>query len=94
MSYLPRPGDPRPTFSELNVSEQVELILSDEETVETHQTTVNDFLVSLRDDPKHVAIIRSVKTDAQLRQPNNDFVYLTTIHYALIGTTELPFLPS
>lgn len=94
MAYKVRPGDPRPVNSELFVSEQVELIFSDEVQAPLHQTAVNDFLISLREDENHVCIIRSVKTEMSSRQPNDDFVYLTAIYYTLIGTTDLPYLPS
>lgn len=94
MTYKIRPKDTRPVNGDLFVSEQVELIFSDEVQAPFHQTAVNDFLITLRDDENHVAIIRSVQTEMSSRQPNDDFVYLTTIHYALIGTTDLPFLPS
>lgn len=92
MTYKILPGDPRPTFGESNVSEQVEYVFNLDDPIATHQTAVNDFLITLREDTNHIAVIRSVRTETKIGVPATKLLFVTTIHYALIGTDDPPFI--
>jgi hypothetical protein len=87
------PNDPRPTVGDQFVSEQVELIFIMNGDVADHQTDINDFLITLREDIEHVAVIREIKTQVISTAGPISITALTEIHYALYGSKDLPYLP-
>lgn len=93
MTYLIRPGDPRPNTQDQFLSEQVEMVFADGITPVQHESDVNDFLISLREDINHTASIRSIDLQIEDIKGNGKLTGITTIHYLLIGTEDLPYLP-
>lgn len=90
---LPKPSDPRPNSGDLLLSDQVELIVADNDQPSNHEADINAFLTSLRDDVNHVAIIRSVDTQLLKMAGNGRIDAVTTITYRLIGTIDPPYIP-
>lgn len=93
MTLLLQPNDPRPNRNDQKLSEQVELVFADDVTPSAHESDVNAFLVSLRDDINHTVAIRAI--DLQIENITNQgkLTGITTIHYLLIGTDDPPYIP-
>ena len=92
MTYALNPGDPVKASGDTFVSEQIELVCSAGTTAD-HQILVNDFLITLRDTPDHLVIIRSVHTETLRLHPISS-EHCTQVRYTLIGDLTLPYLPS
>lgn len=94
MAYLPRSSDPRKVTGDQLISEQVEVLAFEKEDAAIIQTAVNDFLITLRSDTEHVAIIRSIDFQLQnIKKGGTEVNTLVAVHYTLVGTDALPYLP-
>ncbi len=92
MSYLPRSLEPRRLTGDQLVSEQVEVMFFEDEDAATVQTAINDFLVVMREDVNHVVNIIKIDFNTLTAQ-NGTTDTEVLIHYRLIGTDDLPYLP-
>lgn len=92
MSYLPKSQEPRKLTGDQLVSEQVEVMFFEDEDAATIQTAINDFLVTMRGDVNHVVNIGKIDFNAKART-NGKIDTQVLIHYRLIGTDDLPYLP-
>jgi hypothetical protein len=93
MAYIIQLGDPKPNRGDQQLSEQVEMIVADDILPSVHEFEVNEFLVSLRDDPEHVVAIRSVDLQLTSVSQIGNIRGITTIHYLLIGDASPPYIP-
>lgn len=92
MSYLPRSNEPRRLTGDQLISEQVEVMFFEDENAATIQEAINDYLIIMREDPEHVVNIMKVDFNTEVRN-NGKVDTQVLIHYRLIGTDDLPYLP-
>ena len=93
MSYIPRSQEPRRLSGDQLVSEQVEVMFFEDATAATVQTAINAFLVVMREDVNHVVNIVRIEINNQVRVNGISTNTQVLIHYRLIGTDDLPYLP-
>ncbi len=93
MSYLPRSSEPRRLTGDQLVSEQVEVMAFQKEDPAVIQQAVNDYLIFLRNDANHTVNIQSIVFDGANVKKDDEVSVMVSIHYRLIGTDDLPYIP-